>query len=227
MKYEVIATYPESPYKVGDIEDGLTWSENDSLDNYPAIFRKIERSEPEPPQGKKWETHYANTANPDLRTLKLIRDMFNLHSDGSAVCNGYRSLCSLIEEMDKVTSPQGKTMEELMCKIWDCDSIDLQLSITLSPEKENIVKAMFEWASIQTADLAESLVKVTGEKNKLKKQLEEKEEAIRELVEFIDGVDKSLYIGEDLKDGKIMDWYIQVCSTIKEDANLLIQKHKQ
>ena len=210
MKYEVIATYPESPYKVGDIEDGLTWSENDSLDNYPAIFRKIERSEPEPPQGKKWETHYANTANPDLRTLKLIRDMFNLHSDGSAVCNGYRSLCSLIEEMDKVTSPQGKTMEELMCKIWDCDSIDLQLSITLSPEKENIVKAMSEWASIQTAD-----------------QLKEKEEAIRELVDFIDGVDKSLYIGEDLKDGEIMDWYIRVCSTIKEDAKQLIQKHKQ
>ena len=55
MKYEVIATYPESPYKVGDIEDGSTWSENDSLDNYPAIFRKIERSEPEPPQGKTME----------------------------------------------------------------------------------------------------------------------------------------------------------------------------
>jgi len=49
----------------------------------------------------KWETHYSNNVNLDLRTLKLIKDMFRLHSDGSTSCNGYRSLCSLIEEMDK------------------------------------------------------------------------------------------------------------------------------
>jgi len=48
-----------------------------------------------------WETHYVNTANPDLRTLKLVKQMFELHSDNSASCNGYRSLCGLIEEMEK------------------------------------------------------------------------------------------------------------------------------
>ena len=51
--------------------------------------------------GKKFETHYVNTVKPDLRTLKLIKEMFLLHSDNSAMCNGYRSLCSIIDEMDK------------------------------------------------------------------------------------------------------------------------------
>lgn len=49
----------------------------------------------------KWETHYVNTVSPDLRTLKLVKEMFSLHSDGSTMCNGYRSLCSVIDEMDK------------------------------------------------------------------------------------------------------------------------------
>lgn len=49
----------------------------------------------------KWETHYVKTAEPDLRTLKLVKEMFMLHSDYSTNCNGYRSLCSIINEMDK------------------------------------------------------------------------------------------------------------------------------
>jgi len=49
----------------------------------------------------KFETHYVNNVKPDLRTLKLIKQMFDLHSDGSTMCNGYRSLCSIIDEMDK------------------------------------------------------------------------------------------------------------------------------
>lgn len=49
----------------------------------------------------KFETHYVKNVKPDLRTLKLIKEMFLLHSDNSAMCNGYRSLCSIIDEMDK------------------------------------------------------------------------------------------------------------------------------
>lgn len=41
-RYKVIADYPESPYKIGDIEFNGTWSDNDSLANYPSIFRKLE-----------------------------------------------------------------------------------------------------------------------------------------------------------------------------------------
>lgn len=36
----------------------------------------------------------------DLETLKHIKFMFELHSDHSAFCNGYRSLCRIIEDIE-------------------------------------------------------------------------------------------------------------------------------
>lgn len=35
----------------------------------------------------------------DLYTLEQIKFIFGLHSDGSTSCNGYRSLCDLIEKV--------------------------------------------------------------------------------------------------------------------------------
>lgn len=36
----------------------------------------------------------------DLETLKYVQKMFRIHSDMSTKCNGYRSLCDLIEKME-------------------------------------------------------------------------------------------------------------------------------
>lgn len=36
----------------------------------------------------------------DLETLKHVKFSFELHSDHSTMCNGYRSLCRMIEEAE-------------------------------------------------------------------------------------------------------------------------------
>lgn len=36
----------------------------------------------------------------DLETLKHVKFSFELHSDHSTMCNGYRSLCRMIEEVE-------------------------------------------------------------------------------------------------------------------------------
>lgn len=47
----------------------------------------------------------------DLYTLKYVKFMFNLHSDMSSSCNGYHSLCELIErEGNKVLNDNKKTV---------------------------------------------------------------------------------------------------------------------
>ncbi len=40
----------------------------------------------------------------DIKTLKRVRDMFMMHSDHSAFCNGFRSLEELIESQEKLAS---------------------------------------------------------------------------------------------------------------------------
>ena len=37
----------------------------------------------------------------DLETLKQVKFTFDIHSDHSIMCNGYRSLCRMIEEAEK------------------------------------------------------------------------------------------------------------------------------
>ena len=37
----------------------------------------------------------------DLETLKQVKFTFDIHSDQSTMCNGYRSLCRMIEEAEK------------------------------------------------------------------------------------------------------------------------------
>lgn len=37
----------------------------------------------------------------DLETLKHVKFMFDIHSDHSTMCNGYNSLCRIIEEEEK------------------------------------------------------------------------------------------------------------------------------
>jgi len=37
----------------------------------------------------------------DLETLKQVKFTFDIHSDHSTTCNGYRSLCRMIEEAEK------------------------------------------------------------------------------------------------------------------------------
>lgn len=39
----------------------------------------------------------------DLETLKHIKFLFDIHSDNSTMCNGYRSLCRMIEEIEAET----------------------------------------------------------------------------------------------------------------------------
>jgi hypothetical protein len=36
----------------------------------------------------------------ELQILKEVKFMFDIHSDHSTQCNGYRSLCKTIEEME-------------------------------------------------------------------------------------------------------------------------------
>lgn len=36
----------------------------------------------------------------DLETLKYVKLAFDIHSDHSTMCNGYRSLCKMIEETE-------------------------------------------------------------------------------------------------------------------------------
>ena len=52
------------------------------------------------------------------------------------------------------------------------------------------------------------------------------EQERKELVDFIKQVDKSLYVGEDLNDKEILQWYIEVCKTIKEEAKATLLKYK-
>lgn len=37
----------------------------------------------------------------DLNTLKHVQFMFSIHSDASPFCNGFRSLCDLIEKIER------------------------------------------------------------------------------------------------------------------------------
>lgn len=40
-RYKVIADYPESPYKIGDIEVDRGWSDTLHLKDFPAIFKPL------------------------------------------------------------------------------------------------------------------------------------------------------------------------------------------
>lgn len=53
-----------------------------------------------------------------------------------------------------------------------------------------------------------------------------REDTIRELREMLRQIDKALYIGKDLDDIEILKWYIDVCSTIKEDIQELLSQQK-
>lgn len=41
----------------------------------------------------------------ELEILKEVKFMFELHSDHSTMCNGYRSLCRQIEELEQSRQP--------------------------------------------------------------------------------------------------------------------------
>lgn len=49
---------------------------------------------------------------PDLETLRRVKFIFDIHSDHSSRCNGYRSLCDLIEKTEKYDSLPITMMEE-------------------------------------------------------------------------------------------------------------------
>ena len=42
--------------------------------------------------------------------------------------------------------------------------------------------------------------------------------------DLLQEIDKSLYIGEDLKDGEILSWYMEVIKTIKEEIQTALNK---
>src|SRR5688572_1039685 len=51
---------------------------------------------------------------------------------------------------------------------------------------------------------------------KVYKENEQLQQQVKELEGLLLDIDKSLYLGEDLKDKEILDWYIEVTKTIKE-----------
>lgn len=60
----------------------------------------------------------------DLETLKQVKTMFGYHSDYSTNCNGYHSLCKMIEEAENIVNKNniqhisiGQTQPNKMC---DC-----------------------------------------------------------------------------------------------------------
>ena len=69
----------------------------------------------------------------DLETLKHVKFSFELHSDHSTMCNGYRSLCRMIEEKE------GKVNENFAqpVVISSASNSDLQFSRVLNTLREN------------------------------------------------------------------------------------------
>ncbi len=52
----------------------------------------------------------------DLETLKHVKFSFDIHSDHSTMCNGYRSLCRMIEEIeaeDKINENQSTPISSI------------------------------------------------------------------------------------------------------------------
>jgi chromosome segregation ATPase len=71
-------------------------------------------------------------------------------------------------------------------------------------------------------DLDETFHKLEGfieHNEQLKQQLSELQQRNGELEAFIKEIDKSLYLGEDLQDKDILDFYIGVVTTIKEEIS--------
>lgn len=77
MKNNFMSELKKFKDKYGDIFNNKTYQElknNEQCDKLPMV-------------------------NIDLETLKYVKFMFDIHSDFSQQCNGYRSLCDLIETM--------------------------------------------------------------------------------------------------------------------------------
>lgn len=58
--------------------------------------------------------------NLDLKTLRYIKLTFDLHSDHSTKCNGYNSLCRIIEQQESIII---STQYDIKTPICNCDGI--------------------------------------------------------------------------------------------------------
>lgn len=57
----------------------------------------------------------------NLETLKHIKFTFDIHSDHSTMCNGYRSLCRIIEE-EEVKIISSNTLLADNCRFYEQDN---------------------------------------------------------------------------------------------------------
>lgn len=48
----------------------------------------------------------------DLETLKRVKSIFDIHSDHSTMCNGYRTLCRMIEKQTNEQKIEEEAMQE-------------------------------------------------------------------------------------------------------------------
>jgi hypothetical protein len=56
----------------------------------------------------------------DLETLKQVKLTFDIHSDHSTMCNGYRSLCRMIEEAEKEVN-ENFVQPVVIGSVCDCE----------------------------------------------------------------------------------------------------------
>lgn len=60
-----------------------------------------------------------------------------------------------------------------------------------------------------------------------KVELEGKDKDIQELVSWIEELEKSIYVGDDLQEPDVLAFYLGVVLVIQTEAKELIQKHKR
>ena len=83
----------------------------------------------------------------DLETLKQVKFTFELHSDHSTNCNGYRRLCEMIIEAEREASQQT-AVEWLYETLWKQTDFSLPNNIfeqAKAMEKEQMDKVSEDW----------------------------------------------------------------------------------
>lgn len=61
----------------------------------------------------------------DLETLKFIKYSFKLHSDHSTKCNGYNSLCRLIEKSESEVNENCNIPDVSACLLEYCNRVEV------------------------------------------------------------------------------------------------------
>src|SRR5688572_6283970 len=110
--------------------------------------------------------------------------------------------------LDLLSALLGINLEKAIVETFNNKSETYGFIKYLSPlleEKERRIK-----------ELKETNEYLKSDNLKVYKENEQLQQQVKELEGLLLDIDKSLYLGEDLKDKEILDWYIEVTKTIKE-----------